>query len=223
MLNTLKTYILLFILSTSFYANADLIQWDAFEAGDGLAVKNQATGVVWLDLTQTAGVSYNLAGDLYEGWEYANSDQVQSLFTTAFNGFAENGTEGEQLGCISGQVCYSEAQSFGSLFGYTPHAAAPTFHYSFGLYANQDGNLKMSGTIVQNPLSNANIYSHTYARDYNNYFDNSFYNLAVYLVQSADEGDNNLSMVNVAEPAPLAIMFLGGFMVFFRQKLFTKK
>jgi len=41
-------------------ANAELIEWDAFNVGDNLAVKDNDSGLVWLDLSQTAGENYDV-------------------------------------------------------------------------------------------------------------------------------------------------------------------
>jgi hypothetical protein len=53
---TMKTTIVLFFLLT-LPASAALVEQDLFTAGDGLLTLDDATGLLWLDLTETTGLS----------------------------------------------------------------------------------------------------------------------------------------------------------------------
>lgn len=66
-------------------ASAVLISTDLLTAGDGLLTLDTATGLEWLDLTQTVGQSYNsvFAGfggyTTTQGFGFANTTQVSQL------------------------------------------------------------------------------------------------------------------------------------------------
>jgi hypothetical protein len=76
-------------LALSPAANALLISADWKTAGDGLITQDTASGLSWLDMTVTADKSYNTVssqlgvGGSYEGWRYANDDEVAALYTAA--------------------------------------------------------------------------------------------------------------------------------------------
>jgi len=75
------------ILSTN--VNAALVAADRFVSGDGLITQDTETGLEWLDLTETVGMSYNSVtselgdGGLFEGWRYATAVETFSLFDSA--------------------------------------------------------------------------------------------------------------------------------------------
>lgn len=60
---------------------------------NGTYVTDTATGWDWLDLTQTAGMSYDDVtlqlgpGGLYEGWSYATRAELETLWGAFGGGF----------------------------------------------------------------------------------------------------------------------------------------
>lgn len=71
-------------------AHAVLITADWLAPGDGLIVRDTATSIEWLNLTQTAGLSYaQVSGELgagggFDGWRYATNGEVSALFGDYF-------------------------------------------------------------------------------------------------------------------------------------------
>lgn len=70
-------------------ANSAVVQADWQSAGDNLQVYDDVTDLTWLDLTVTAGLSYNAvfaelgSGGDYEGYRFATSSEVETLFDDA--------------------------------------------------------------------------------------------------------------------------------------------
>ncbi len=75
------------LLLLSLDANAVLIERDWRTANDSLLTYDPATNLEWLDVTVTAGLSYNQVNDqlgsggLYEGFTFASKQQILSLFS----------------------------------------------------------------------------------------------------------------------------------------------
>ena len=76
---------------STFNANAAIVSVDWQTGGDNLITQDTDSGLEWLDLTVTAGMSFNdvtaqlgVGGD-YEGWRYATSAEVTGLWD-AFGG-----------------------------------------------------------------------------------------------------------------------------------------
>ena len=77
------------LMLASVATNASLISHDLNAAGDGLLTHDSSTGLSWLDLTATTGISYNdvLAGfggyTTTLGFRYATANEVGQLFSDA--------------------------------------------------------------------------------------------------------------------------------------------
>lgn len=79
----LKSMLLVFSISSQ----AALLETDWASPGDSALTYDTATGLEWLDITVTAGLSYNQvaaelgAGGAYEGFEFASKQQILGLFS----------------------------------------------------------------------------------------------------------------------------------------------
>jgi hypothetical protein len=85
----MKTKIILAasILLLSTQVNAALIEQDLFSSGDGLTTLDSMTGLQWLDVTETVGLSY---GDVLISqyttdlsFRYASLQELTSLYDNA--------------------------------------------------------------------------------------------------------------------------------------------
>lgn len=78
----LKKTLALAGLTFSLFSNAALIDYGTF-------TRDKSTGLNWLDLTETAGLSHDYvssqlgAGGQFEGWQYATLDQTLGFFDSA--------------------------------------------------------------------------------------------------------------------------------------------
>jgi len=186
---------------------AELIQWDAFDVGDKLAVKDVETGLIWLDLDLTAGVHYDDAGTLFAGWGYAGSSYVEALLQDVFPDISFSGELGEQslfeqgcpgrVGGAEASDCYKTASTWQSLFGATEGTRYYQTH-SYGHYKDAQGTLRMGGAYL-NGSEKANRYGVDFNVDYSagyneKYLDNQFYYFSTFLVKS-----ESLPMVSVRQ------------------------
>lgn len=69
-------------------ANAALVATDWKSSGDGLATLDTDTGIEWLDVSLTDGMSIeavsNQLNSTYKGWRLPSYNEVQQLFVNAF-------------------------------------------------------------------------------------------------------------------------------------------
>lgn len=212
-------------------SNAELIQWDAFEEGDTLAVKDQSTGLVWLDLDVTANIHYEAAGSLFDGWAYAGYEQVESLLDSVFPDIVFSGELGEEnlfeQRCANSTDCYSSALSWQELFGTTQGLRFYQTH-SYGLYEDSTGVLRMGGSYV-NGAGSANRYGSdfnvNYSVNYDEKFDDgSFYYFSTFLIKQ-DSISVTLPEFSVGEPASnyILTLLIGGFLLTRSSKVFKQR
>jgi hypothetical protein len=75
--------------SVSQIAHADLVATDWSQSGDSKATLDTDTGLEWLDLSSTAGLSYNqVMSDInFDGWRIPTFDEVITLAIGAFSNY----------------------------------------------------------------------------------------------------------------------------------------
>ena len=80
---------LMLIVGGTRVASASLVEVDLNTTGDALLTRDTSTGLEWLDVTQTYGLSYDdvIGGVgntwLADGWTYATPEQIGQFFTSA--------------------------------------------------------------------------------------------------------------------------------------------
>jgi len=212
--------------------NAHLIEWDAFNTGDGLAVKDDETGLVWLDLSLTAGEQYYEADTLFAGWEHASYEYVEELLDNVFPDITFTGFLGStysfEQGCAYSNIegtCYQTAKVWQDLFG----AIVGNVYYqkiAYGMYQDEYGILRMGGSYINGSVS-ANRYGVDFSADYSSYYDvrygnNEFLNFSSFLLLTSSLPEDTLvASLNVDEPNnKYMLMFLvGGILVVSRQRV----
>jgi hypothetical protein len=81
-----KLATLTILLLFSLVANASLVSMDWKSAGDGALTYDDQSGLWWLDLTETAGMSYSQVsaqlstGGSLEGWRYATITEARDIY-----------------------------------------------------------------------------------------------------------------------------------------------
>jgi hypothetical protein len=128
------------IALASMSASAQLISTDWQNAGDSLATLDESTGIEWLDLTQTDGMSIDTAENhlsgRFEGWRLPTRSEVTQLMVNAFPSqvsFVQtSGSRG-----FTNTTTDNEADNFRLLFGTT--YANTTYDSSYGLFKNDPG------------------------------------------------------------------------------------
>lgn len=199
-----KIVLFTLLFSLSHVAHANLVNWDAFSSGDGLAVKDQSTGLIWLDLSQSAGLSYIDAGTKFEGWGYAGYEVVEALLNKALPSIVTNVSQNFQQRCPNTTKCFSEALEWQTLFGSTIGARSYQTH-SFGLYQDQNRVLRMGGSYL-NGSGSANLYGTEFNVDYTTRYTNSTDSLfSTFLIKNSNMAKN---AVGVDEPSSLILFSL---------------
>lgn len=120
----IKHILMMVVLLSSASAQADFIETDWNNTGDALATLDTETGIEWLDLTQTKGMSINRAegltgaGGIYEGWRLPTRNEVTQMMVSAFpsEAFKVQGSGGWYS---NSATVHDEAIAFMALFGYS--------------------------------------------------------------------------------------------------------
>ena len=200
--------ILLFILGS---ANAALIDYGTYTEDDD-------TGLKWLDLSATAGLSMTEALAANDGWRLANNTEVNDLFYKLFDGFYANSTSKPGVSDSRRLNVYADhaedAAAFQSLFGITYVNTDLNFQYSYGLYFDENNIVKNMGVFESlNSLTYTEIFGPETGGSYS--VDYAAPAFATYLVQG--EGLPNIPPV----PIPAAVWLFGsglGLLGWFRRK-----
>jgi hypothetical protein len=131
-------------------AQAELVNTDWENAGDNLATLDTETGIEWLDLTQTDGMSINhvesLLNSTFSGWRLPTSSEVTEMLVNAFpseSNFYEFGT-GSVLKYSA--TVNTEVTDFTALFGVTRNSNGNDYTYGiFKSSSNPTSNVMFSG------------------------------------------------------------------------------
>jgi hypothetical protein len=197
------TFCLFALFSQS--AHALLIERDLYASGDGLLTYDEATDLEWLDLSQTAGWSYDSltgefgAGGTFEGWRFGTYDEwiamigagglvpdpIPSSPSTALN----TATDANNLLALLGAPDYTEGaiinQSFATLGTTRGEFFGPSDPRADNLLIGYIGNI--AGLV--HVTDNSNDVSTSYLNNSGNY-----------LVRAA---------VGVPEPASALLLGIG--------------
>ncbi len=197
---------LLFALSLALLAgraNSGLIEVDLFAPGDGLVTLDTDTGLEWLDLDQTDGLSFNditingAGGWAALGFAVAQQDQIAQLFANA--GFIDTMDPSARP---THMVTNALAAEFFALFAVTATDFPDTELLSSALYefdddtiafaavSTRDTGAESSGASILPPDDRAIVRS----KDFNPNFGGAW------LVRQS----------SVPEPSTIALLLLGG-------------
>jgi hypothetical protein len=121
---------------------AALVESDWQNTGDALATLDTETGIEWLDLTQTLGMSINQAegltgeGSTFEGWRLPTRTEVTQMMVNTFPSQAAQ-VQGSGTWTVNNSTTDNEVDRFRAMFGHTFVLAAED--WSHGLLKNDDG------------------------------------------------------------------------------------
>lgn len=141
----------------SLSASAEVYNTDWLSEGDNLVVTDSDSGLEFLNLSETFGMSKNevnaLLGTTYSGWSFATTNDVESLFANFFGGYDEGLDTRFSTSTVNG----AGGKDFSSLFGaYT----SPTGRLqSFGLVEREsDNEMMLYGTLFYNRDDQYSVY-----------------------------------------------------------------
>lgn len=234
----MKKILLATMALACFSANAALIQTDWKTEGDGLAFVDEETGIEWLKLTETAGMSFNeLSQEMdttYAGWEFAGYhdtlDVLEKIFVTTDISSERDGV------FFSKQYNFSSYNSDFDMFthyfganvagvkGYTYGAMTNPFTGSMSLYGGNKG--KVSQGYYYNYYLNYATFNDTDANERTGFYLTSNGGTTYSSINNPEINENNANSpynaVSVSEPGSFAMLGLGALLVGFRRKLWRK-
>jgi hypothetical protein len=188
----------LFAVSTlalaSMSASAQLISTDWKNTGDKLATLDESTGIEWLDLTQTDGMSIDTAESLlssrFEGWRLPTRSEVTQLMVNAFPSEASL-VQGSGAWGRTNTTTDNEADNFRLLFGTTQVSSSSDT--SYGLFKNDPGgqySVLISGAYDTKSDDYITLYSNANFTNDTSYTSSSY---AVYLVSDGGTTQSSLN------------------------------
>jgi len=226
------TRVLVLLVATAFFSvnvNAGLIHTDWKVDGDKRATLVEETGVEWLKLNNTAGLSINqvLSSGNYEGWRLPTVDELDNFITTFFAPlvFSDNNT---YYPSSSAYRPYNLA--WNSWMGIV-HADA-NYYRSYGYHVNENGLAVYSGVSLSRfNTSLANIFVGTgtpstldISSAYNGVFLVSDGGTTLSSLNDPSLNANNANapinnpVVDVSEPAGLGVLAAGLLGVMFARR-----
>ena len=156
-----KTIIAGLFLTASVAVNAELVTTDWKNTGDELATLDTDTGIEWLDLTQTDGMSINQVesltgeGSTFEGWRLPTQPEIVGLMSQAFPSEVALIQLGSTYRSTTSTETINEARAFKGLFGYVGSSGG--FVFSAGLVKNITGTgyaVTRAGTFYNTTTTN---------------------------------------------------------------------
>jgi hypothetical protein len=210
-MSNLKKIALASILAlSSVAANAEFIKGDWKVVGDNLSVVNTETGLEWLSLTQTDGLSIsevsNLLSTTFSGWRLPTKDEVNAILTSSMGADAVvAGTTTLEITQESLENAITFENALGTTWLGNTRGSYNT-HYSYGHYYDDptdlssdiyfggvkyysDGGIKYES---DEPI-NVNLAAHRVRAEGYTFTHNAY---GVYLVS---EGGTTLSSINNPE------------------------
>jgi hypothetical protein len=182
------------IALASMSASAQLIPTDWKNTGDKLATLDESTGIEWLDLTQTDGMSIDTAESLlssrFEGWRLPTRSEVTQLMVNAFPS-EKNRVQGSGGWSITNTTTDNEVDNFRLLFGTTQ--VSSTTDYTYGQFKNDPGgqySVLHSGVADRRDNDYVALYSNRNITNDTSY-SNSYY--SVYLVSDGGTTQSSLN------------------------------
>ena len=131
---------------------AGFVNSDVDTLGDAKATLHEETGIEWLKLDSTVGMSIDgvqsalQVGGSLEGWRFARFDEVSFMVDSLLSSIPFNGRQNVILSSSFSGVSENFIYKMG-LTTYLEFGGSVNRAYSKGLYINEDGDTVLSGTV----------------------------------------------------------------------------
>jgi len=123
---------------------------DAALIDNGTYTTDTASGLDWLDLSLTTGISMEDALAANSEWRYATNTEVENIFGQLFDGYFNTevgGWSNSTNGAYADQ--FTDVINFQNLFGATQTGVG--FKFTFGLYEDEASIIRVMGTQFYTP------------------------------------------------------------------------
>ena len=226
-------------LAMSSQASAGIISLDWQNDGDNLASLHEETGIEWLKISQTAGMSISQVtaqlgdGGLFDGWRLPTFDEVNTITAYTYgNRYGHSNVETSKTGYkpLTRTRSLNDYRAFSSVFGTVWSGNSTPDYVSYGLFQNDSDSNELGDTLISGfHLNTATKQADDYLSIFTNWGDDSYsdsfsnYNYGVFLV--ADGGatlttqenmtltennpDSPMHATEVPEPSMAALFALG--------------
>lgn len=183
-----KSIIVASLLLIASSAQAGYVATDWLIAGDSRATLHEETGVEWLKLTETTGMSVNQViaqtgvGGTFEGWRIPTAQEMVDYWAGMFAGSSVvNNPQGSETDYSNYSV---QAQQWVALSGAQTTSPIRSYGIGYGL----DGDVSFFGLSRTSTITRYRYAAYTYNEDYTNIY------MGVFLV--SDGGDTLSSIEN---------------------------
>lgn len=137
------------ITFSSMAVQAELLSTNWLTEGDSKATLDTSSGLEWLDLTETDGLSINSVSNMlstnYVGWRLPTATEVTELISNHFSNSANSFSTIDEL-----------TLDWANHFGYTS-----TIGQSYGVYS-ENGGIYMAGAYARTPSTGFTKYLRSY-------------------------------------------------------------
>lgn len=146
----IKMGVLASALLFSLSSHAALVESDLYENGDGLATLDTNTGVEWMDLTQTKGMSANevLADPRFSGWRFPTIQE----YTTLIESYLPDVDHYDTLSYYPKKAWPNPnteiAQIKAMLSFFVGNERDADYQGLYGMFVRSDGNIGLSGGLL---------------------------------------------------------------------------
>lgn len=147
-----KIAALFFASLLSLPATAGFVNSDVDTLGDAKATLHEETGIEWLKLDSTVGMSLDdvegalQTGGSLEGWRLPSFDEVSFMVDSLLSAVPFNGRQSVVLSSSFSGVSENFIFKMG-LTNYLTFSGSVNRAYSKGLYTNENGDTALSGTV----------------------------------------------------------------------------
>ena len=171
---------------------------DAALINNGDFTTDDVSGLQWLDLSFTDGMTYNQALSTYgeQGWVGVTQTDYLAMYDRYF---PQPLAAGVEFLSVNDSATINYANMIADMFGIT--GTGTTVKYSYGMVLGDDGSMNFGGLQVYTDLTSANLHRFRTASLVPD-ADTAFANFGVFLVRQAP-------VAAVAEPASFLLFSLG--------------
>lgn len=180
------------LLSASLTTHAALVDMGGYN-------HDTSTGLHWLDLTYTDGMTYTSAPGIYLGrsWRYATNAEVEQMFSSHFVTISPTSPGFSYEGSLPPSTI-TNIHNYLSIFGLTQYQGTYGYHGSLAFYNDEDGVVRIAGPQFYNTDNGSdtyNMYALEHPTDYTAMATSGSIDVGVFLVSEV--------------PVPAAVWLLG--------------
>ena len=171
-------------LAMSSQASAGIISLDWQNDGDNLASLHEETGIEWLKISQTAGMSISQVtaqlddGGLFDGWRLPTFDEVNTITAYTYgNRYGHSNVETSKTGYkpLTRTRSLNDYRAFSSVFGTVWSGNSTPDYVSYGLFQNDSDSNELGDTLISGfHLNTATKQADDYLSIFTNWGDDSY-------------------------------------------------